>query len=549
MHTTRFRVTPGVRLSAAFSGTAYAVLLMQTPSKWSFLITGLLALVLLTFLVFRTELLDRLFAPRHGAVMLLAGILSVSAVYTAKSTFYACCHLWLKRAAVLLALRHGDLFVRAVPWLAALAALPMAFGYFLWFTDFMAGFLRRLWRESDFTERLFLLGAGILFSMMIVFAYLCTQAFYGAHVGGHWYNFDLIYSSDSGYLVNQDVFRNVGAEQNDLRQPLYGLFAMPFAQIAWLLSWLLPFLSRPYITLWQIMQMGLYLIAVILVSRMMGLRGAEKALFLTLLSVCYPTLIFALSVEQYLVAVFYLILLIYLRKESPGGSLCFIGATGCLLTSGILFPLVTWDRDLRKFVKKTALLCLAFFAVTILSGRLTTFLDMPGYIARYGYYAGGDVDPVRKLMQYVNFAGACLAAPYSGLDFETLGHASWQLSPVIHWSRIGLLVISLAVCGVIVSRKDSFSRICAAWMGFSLLLLGIVGWGAIDNGLMLYTLYFGWAFAAMVFRFLDWAFRRVRPLKLAVLLALILLLVLRNATALREVLIFGTRFYPTLGGI
>ncbi len=534
------------RLLAALSGTAYAVLLMQTESKWSFLLTALLALGLGLVLTLRTALLEKLFAVRSRWLCLAAGVLSVSAVYTAKSTFFVTCWSWMDRLLGLLHLPSG--LIRWIPWVVALAALPMAFGYFLWFVSFMKELALRLWRDSDFTERLFFLGAGILFAMMIVFTYLCTQAFYGAHVNGSWFNFDLIYSADSGYLVHQDVYRNVGAEQNDLRQPLYGVFAMPFAQAAWLASKLLFFLPEGYVLVWQILQMLLFLIAAVLLGRLLKLTGAEKALFLVMLCVSYPVLIFSLTAEQYLTAVFYLVVLLYLEKEPVGQSLGYIAATGSMLTSGIWFPLVTWDRDFRKFVKKTALLCGAFFAVMILSGRLTTFLDIPTYIAGYGYYTGADVPLDSKLMQYVNFAGACLLAPPSGVDFTTYRHVSWQMLPVTGWSLTGILVILGAVGGILVSRKERFTRICALWLGFSFLLLGLIGWGTIDNGLMLYSLYFGWAYVAMGFRLVDRILDRVRPLKLAVLMVMILAVGIYNVRVLRGVLVFATRFFPALGG-
>lgn len=531
----------------ALSGTAYTVLLMQTTSKLSFVLTAVLALALLVGLLWKTPLLDRLLSPRGAGLTALAGVLSVSAVYTAKSSFYANCWTWMHKAVTLLGLPREDLLLRAAPWVVALAALPMAFAYFLWFLDYMKGLFGRLWRESDFAERMFFLGAGILFAMMIVFTYLCTEAFYGAHVNGAWYNFDLIYSADSGYLVHQDVFRNVGAEQNDLRQPLYGVFAMPFAQAAWLLSRLLWFLPQGYVLVWQVMQMLLFLVAMVLLSRMLDLHGAEKALFLTMLCVSYPVLIFALTAEQYLMALFYLMVLLYLRRDPVGQSLGYIAATGSMLTSGIWFPLVTWDRDLRRFVKKTLILCGAFFCVAILSGRLTTFLDIPSYISGYGYYTGLDVPLKDKLMQYVSFVGGCLFAPPSGPDLTTYRHISWQLLPVTEWSWVGILVLAAAVGGIL-SRRDRMSRICAVWIGFSLVLLGIVGWGTIDNGLMLYSLYFGWAYVAMVLRLIDRLLERVRPLKLAVLAVLILAMTVYNVTALREVLVFATQFYPALGG-
>ena len=535
-----------VRALAVCSGCAYTILLMQTGSKLSFLVTALLSLGLLVYLVFRRGLLEWLLAPRAKWVYPVAALLSLSAVYTAKSTFFTTCKGWMGKAIAWAGLPGVTL--RLIPWMVALAALPMAFCCFLWFVGFMGELILRLWRESDFTERLFFLMAGLLLAMLVVFSYVCTQAFFGAEINGRRFDFDLIYSADSGYLVRQDVFRNVGADQNDLRQPLYGLFAMPFAQGAWLVSRLLFLIPNSYSIVWQIFQNLLFLIALILLSRMMGLHGAEKAMFLCLLLVCWPAWIFALTAEQYLVAVFYLILLLYLREDKTGQTLAFLGATGCLLTSGIWFPVVTWDRDWKQFVKKTAALCGVFFAVTILCGRLTTFLDLPEYFEGFGYYSGADVAPVQKLMQYVAFAGSCFLAPASGADFTTYRHVSWQMLPVTDWSPVGLLVLGMALAGILLTRKDRLTRLSAVWIGFSLLLLGIVGWGTVDNGLLLYSLYFGWAFIAMVFRLLDRALSRSRPVKLMVLLLLILGLAVWNIYALRDVLIFGSQYYPALGG-
>ena len=537
-----------LRLLMVLSGSALTVLLMVTESKLSFAVTGALALALTAVLVFRKNLLEKLFAPRPWYLWLLAALLCLCQLYTAKSTFYSCCYGWMDKLFTLLHLPMKPQLLRLAPWAVALLALPMALGYFGWFVDLMVSLGRRLFRTSDFTERLFLLGAWIIFTMMLTFTYLCTQAFYGAHINGGWFNFDLIYSADSGYLVHQDVYRNIAAEQNDLRQPLFGLFAAPFCQAAWLISKVLFFLPNSYVTVSQSIQIFLFLVALVLLSRMMELKGPEKALFLVLLSVCYPTLIFALTAEQYLFAVFWLVLLIYLQREPVPQSTAFIAATGALLTSGVLFPLVTWDRDFKIFVKKTMLLCGTFFGVMILSGRLTTFLDIPSYIAGYGYYTGMDVPLTQKLMQYVNFAGACLLAPKSGVDITTYNHISWQMLPVTSWSPVGIVVILLTLAGIAATRQKRLTKISAAWLGFSFLLLGLVGWGTIDNGLMLYSLYFGWAFVSMIFGLLDRVLERARPAKLAVLGGLILAAGIYNVLALKEVLVFSTQFFPAMGG-
>lgn len=536
-----------LRLGFALSGTAVTALLMQTESWLNFCITGLLALVLMLFITLKTGVLEAVFSHKSPGVMLVSGILTLSELYMAKSTFFTCCHGWLKALYAMLHLPLESLLLRCTPWAVALLALPAMLGAMLWFVDFLWGLGKELWSTSDYMERMFFLAAAAFYAIIILFTYQCTQAFYGAHINGRWYNFDLVYSADSGYLANQDVFRVVGAEQNDLRQPLFGLFAMPFSQAAYLISRLLPFVPYGYLLVSQLMQMALFLVAVVVLGRMMQLPKMEQLLFMTLLCSTYPVLIFSVTVEQYLFACSYLIFMIYRRREPVAGSAFFIAATGSLLTTGALFPAVTWDRSFPKFAKNTLKLCGAFFAVTILSGRLTTFLDIPSYIEGYAYYAGGDVPALSKLLQYVNFVGSCLAAPLSGLDFTTYRHASWQMLPVTQWRMTGVFVIIMSVVGVIVTWKQDFSKICGGWMLFSFVLLGLVGWGTIDNGLMLYTLYFGWAFLAMMFQGIHVCLKKFPLIKYPVFLLLLLVVVFWNILSFRDVLVFATQFYPTLG--
>ena len=535
---------PLARLGLCLSGWGCTLLLIMTSSKLSFAVTGLLSLILLGVLCYKTKFIEEIFQETHWGLCALAGILALCEVYRAKSTFFTTCGSWMGKLFSHLHLPTG--LIRLIPWLLALVALPMMFGYLLWFVRFLRKHAKSFWRTSDFTERMFLLSAGIVFTILIVFTYLCTQAFYGAHLNGAWYNFDLIYSADSGYLVNTDVFRNIGADQNDLRQPLFGVFAMPFAQFAWLVSKVLFFLPHAYITVLQVMSMLLYLIATVLISRMLGLSGYRKVLFLGLLCVSYPVLIFSLTAEQYLFAVFYLILMLYLHQDKIGGSLGYIAATGSMLTTGIFFPILTWDRKFSRFVKNTLTLCGAFFAVMILSGQLTAFLDIPSYIEGYGYYTGVDVPLTSKLMQYVNFVRSTLLAPASHVDFESYNHVSWQMMPVIRFRRLGIAMLLCTIGGIAVKPKAWFTRICAVWIAFSLLLLGIVGWGTIDNGLMLYTLYFGWAFVAMAFQLGDWLLHRWKIPEIVFFLLLILVVGITNVTALKASLVFATQFFPAL---
>lgn len=281
--------------------------------------------------------------------------------------------------------------IRLIPWLMALIALPMVFGYLLWFVRFLWQHAKNFWRTSDFTERMFLLSAGIVFSILIVFTYLCTQAFYGAHINGAWYNFDLIYSADSGYLVHTDVFRNIGADQK--RSP-----------------------SAPVRRVCHALCPG-------------GLAGVEDSVFPAqrlcdgapdhghaALPHCHGAhcpdagpwglskgAIPGVALRQLpganllpdRRAVFVCGVLPGAHALSPPGQ---GGRKPGLYRRyrfhadhGNFLPGHHLDRKFSNFVKNTLKLCGAFFAVMILSGQLTAFLDIPSYIEGYGYYTGVDV--------------------------------------------------------------------------------------------------------------------------------------------------------------
>lgn len=158
----------------ALSGCAYAVLLMQTESKVSFLLTAVLALVLSAALLWKTPLLEKLFAARNGGAWAVAGVLCLSSLYTAKSSFFSNCWSWMHKAISWLHLPYEDWSSGCSPGRCRCwrCLWPLAISCGLRFYK-NAG--AAVVAESDFTERLFLLGAGCLLSMMIVLTYMCTQ--------------------------------------------------------------------------------------------------------------------------------------------------------------------------------------------------------------------------------------------------------------------------------------------------------------------------------------------------------------------------------------
>jgi len=101
-------------------------------------------------------------------------------------------------------------------------------------------------------------------------------------------------------------------------------------------------------------------------------------------------------------------------------------------------------------------------------------------------------------------------------------------------------VLVLCVLGAWLGRRERLVQISAWWCAISVVLLLGLGWGTAENGLILYGLYFSWAFYVL--------FRRavVRPGRWQPaadwLLALFLLVL--NVPGMVELLNFAVNAYP-----
>jgi hypothetical protein len=360
-----------------------------------------------------------------------------------------------------------------------------------------------------------------------------------------WKKVDILYTSDTSSLTEQNVFLNVAASENDIRQPLFGVFAAPFALSASLVSRLL-LLPAVYLPLLQILQAALLLIILILIVRMLGFSGGVKALSLILLSTLFPTLLFLLNMEQYIFSVFWLILLVWLfvSGETEGRDTAWIAATGSILISGVSIVLVPSGKSWRQRFKECALAVLWFALIALLFGRTAMMMTTAANIQFLLQFAGDKLPFLARLMQYVHFAASCFVAPAAQVFHYDSGIAVYHQLEITGWSVGGFAVLAAAVAGFLLNRKSVFARICAAWVACSFLLLCVLGWGTSENGLVLYTLYFGWAFVALILLLVDRLFRTVRPLQYGLIGAGILALCYTNAIGIADIIRFGLQYYP-----
>lgn len=84
------------------------------------------------------------------------------------------------------------------------------------------------------------------------------------------------------------------------------------------------------------------------------------------------------------------------------------------------------------------------------------------------------------------------------------------------------------------------------WIGFSVFLLVILGWGTFENGLILYALYFAWAYIGGLYQLLNTIGRKVKIICFPELIEVIVsvLLVFVNSSAIAGLLEFAGTYYP-----
>ena len=349
---------------------------------------------------------------------------------------------------------------------------------------------------------------------------------------------DVIYTSDSLDLLIKDVYCNVSHNENDLRQPLFGVFALPFGVLAKIISEFIFFIPRDYAyeAVMTVFQFIITTITTILIARLMKVEEKDKKYLYMLFSLSFPYLIFNLVLEQYVIALFYLILTIYMFYNYDGVNYAYLGATGTLVTSGILFPFITKFKNIKQYAKDILESLIIFISIFVISGQFSQILNFERTMMSLLKFAK-PLPLTDKLCQFLNFVQSI----FFSCEGEIIGHRYW-LQEVESISVIGIILLVIMVISFIINRKDSFAKLSFCWIIFSILILVIVGWGTTENGLILYSLYFAWAFLSLYYLFLKKMCKN-RKIFITLLLITILIMAIFNFKEFLNILIFAIKYH------
>lgn len=381
--------------------------------------------------------------------------------------------------------------------------------------------------------------------VFVSFIFLQTDAFYATE-----FNYDIIYTSDSPMLVKQNVYLSFAHGENDLRQPLFSLFSAPFIGLPFLVGKVFQLPASVSALLMNYVQILLLFATNFMLTRLMDLSATKRICFMLLSCCTYTQILSVLMMEQYIFAYFWLILCVFqLCKQDRADEFVLFGAGGTLLTSFALLPFSTGYSPLSNFkawFKPVWQTGVKFCILMLIFCRLDVFLSLFTKLSSLFQYTGRDVAFTEKFYQYTTFLHNCFLAPDAGLSYSNKEFVSWQLVEASNICYAGVLILFLAILSVYLNRDKRISLYCGGWVFFSLVILFVLGWGTQENGLILYSLYFAWAFFVLLFQLLEKITQCAAHSFLFPFLCLVCsgVLLIANIPAAKELLHFAVTYFP-----
>ena len=360
-------------------------------------------------------------------------------------------------------------------------------------------------------------------------------------------NYDVIYTSDSNSIVGENVYLSILHGENDIRQPLFAVFAIPFLGLPYLLSVIFFFAPKSMAFFMNLPQIALLIVGYYMLAKLLKLKKRERVFFLIGILSTYTVLLFSVMMEQYIIGFFYLILFIYEKVREKESDFTYIAASGTILTSAATIVMYfERKKGWKDFGKKFLRLFLYGVSIVILAGRtdliLTSFQRLQALLA----FSGDKVAFRERMMQYVSFVKSCFMAPASEIiDFGN-GFVCWRLRDITQWDIAGIVFIALVIVSFVINRKDKFTQVSFAWCLFSMIILGIAGWGTNENGLILYSLYFGWAYLALIVKLGMTIVKKLKVEKIGVIvwLGMVVYLLYENLPKMILMYQFAVNYYP-----
>lgn len=437
------------------------------------------------------------------------------------------CDIWLQIVLWLLALyaafRHGAYMAAIVPGayefalydLFTLGAAPALYVYLYLAYRFFGRMIRELFTgcfRLTGSELGFFLGFITVACIAMCVAFLAHPVLYNGHMYG------AVYTFDSQRLVRDDVFAIIDGPENDLKNLLFGMFTMPLAIICHIIDDALYFMTRFYMYPFLIGFVQIITLAacIILLARMACKNQRARLAFCILFSGCYVTMLNVFILEQYIFSIFWVVacMWFYIQNKSHDYIISGVVATGCLTSSAVLFaaPLIERKHGWRGDLKSAGIYA---SVALLLSGKIIRILaSIKLADDTLGKWANLTGSWSQKFYQFLTAIRSIFLQPRVEPVINWVGceySCPWlyKTSYDIRFDLFGWVVLIICIIGFVINYKDVFSRFCMGWIAASFLIMFVAGFGTTENELVIYMLYFGWAYVGLLFKLAERAFRKL----------------------------------------
>lgn len=403
---------------------------------------------------------------------------------------------------------------------------------------------------------------GVLFAVsaiLITTFYLNSDAFFPSpkNVNGD------IFSADCSLLiVSNNAFLSLSHGENDIRQPLFSVFASPFGAIPYLVSLAVPFRwSLPLFT--ALANLVLLLFSTLILARLLWLSSRERIIFAIVSSLTFSHIAFSLFIEQYIVAVLYLFMLLYAYCEHRRlDTFALYAATGTLTTScvaALFMAEPSPQKNPAAWIKRLFFLALGFVVLVVAFCRAEVF-DFKDAVDLMRFTGAKTAVPFStRLLQFFDSVLYYFVSPAAKVVFspETLdasgnvispAHCYYTIAEVTKLSVPGIIILLLCGASTFLNRRNVLARFSAFWIAFCFLLTCVAGWGCgtAENTLFLYALYFGWTYFVLLFLLVQNVAEvfRAKWLVSAVSAVACVVLLLLNIPSVKSMIDFAFTYYP-----
>lgn len=539
------------RLHRAFffvSLFAMTLLLSTKGNFYSLAVSLVIASICAFFLAFKSNIIARARPARNWRTMAISVISAAFIGYHYIRMFQQkLAAVYLKVPSRLTGLVEAEPLHNAgilVSWILGLSAMYAIFRLTYHFWGILSPMLANEYAQCDRTDKTFFAAGFTVMAASICLLYTMTNAFYLPSNGATIIPYDVIFTTDTGSIVSENAYLSIHAQQNDIRQPLFAVFTTPFAAIATALSNVLFFTRIGYPLVIAMLQCALLLITLILLARIVKLQGNHKTYFLILCVISYPVLLFSINLEQYVFSVFWLVLFLRISSdETRDNYFIMTAAAGSIITSSVAGLFTKGPNNLVAWFKYALHVSVWYLILLAIFGRIPLLFDAAYLANQLSAFTGKEADFIHRVLQFSCFIKTCFIAPATFATQHTGGHISFQMQPVHNLDWAGCIIGLMCIASFWMHRNERWAQISFGWVLYSFVILCLVGWGTPENGLVLYTLYFSWAYISLVFKF----FLRLYTGHWIVSLffsACIVLVAIHNIEAIIKIIAFSINNYP-----